>query len=213
MSSTPRISEGSVINFQQPTFADLEGPAVFTANNTGSEGVAYGTLADQITAAALAAGENDDMLPSSPTYKGTVKPPWVDAPVEFNAVDVVNYVSLPAIGAQAVVVQIQVPPGYNGIIQSYGNNFVGGGWTGGSGTVLWQILHDGAAIKGYNAIPDSLGNPAAPTKHPSGFRIFENQIIQLVVKNISTVVASQLVGGRLAGWLYPTRYEDPAVWV
>lgn len=204
------IQEGAVTGFSNPTYAK---PGV---QSTAADQVyppVSPDLADQITAAALAAGENDSMLANSGTYSQTVKPPWIDPPVEFNPIDQLNYIPVPAIGATATVVQFQVPPGYNGIILSYANNFVGGGWTGGSGAIVWQILRDTAAIKGYNNIVDSLGSPAAPTRHPSGFRVFENQIIAIVVKNISIVVAGQLTGGRLLGYFYPTRYEDPAVWV
>ena len=41
--------------------------------------------------------------------------------------DVVNYVALPAIGAEANVISFQVPGGRNGIIRKVANNFVGGG--------------------------------------------------------------------------------------
>jgi hypothetical protein len=135
-------------------------------------------------------------------------PPWIYPPGEFWPIDQLNYVALPAIGANAAVVSFTVPPGHNGIIRSYANNFVGGGWTEGSGSVTWQITRDQAAVDGYDLILASLGSPANPVTHPSGFRIFENQLIQLVVFNISVVLAGQLSGGRLAGWYYPKMYED-----
>jgi hypothetical protein len=135
-------------------------------------------------------------------------PPWIYPPGEFWPIDQVNYVLLPAIGANAVVVSFTVPPGHNGIILEYANNFVGGGFSEGSGAVFWQITRDNAAVDGYDNILASLGSPASPTRHPSGFRIFENQLIQLVVFNVSVVLAGQLSGGRLAGWYYPKMYED-----
>jgi hypothetical protein len=148
----------------------------------------------------------DLIVPGSGTYQ---LPPWIYPPGEFWPIDQGPfYVPLPAIGATAVVVSFQVPPGHNGIILAYGNNFVGGGWTEGSGAVTWQITRDQAAIDGYDNIPGSLGSPAAPFRHPSGFRIFENQVIQLVVTNVSIVVSGQLIGGRFAGWYYPKMYED-----
>lgn len=134
--------------------------------------------------------------------------PWIYPPGEFWPIDQVNYVALPAIGASTPVVSFQVPPGHNGIILAYANNFVGGGWTEGSGAVTWQITRDQAAVDGYDAIVASLGSPASPFRHPSGFRIFENQVIQLVVTNVNVVLAGQLSGGRLAGWYYPKMYED-----
>jgi hypothetical protein len=135
-------------------------------------------------------------------------PPWIYPPAEFWPIDQVNYVPLPAIGASTPVVSFQVPPGHNGIILLYGNNFVGGGWTEGSGTTVWQISRDNAAIDGYDNIVASLGSPGNPVRHPSGFRIFENQVISLVVYNVAVVLAGQVSGGRLAGWYYPKEYED-----
>jgi hypothetical protein len=135
-------------------------------------------------------------------------PPWIYPPAEFWPIDQANYVGLPAIGANAIVVSFQVPPGHNGIITTYGNNFVGGGFQEGAGTIVWQIARDNAVIDGYDNIVASLGSVSSPTRHPSGFRIFENQIITLVVTNVSIVVAGQLSGGRLMGYYYPKQYED-----
>jgi hypothetical protein len=137
------------------------------------------------------------------------RPPWIEAPAESDLIDDINYVALPAIGATAVVLSRQVEQGYNGILLSLANNFVGGGWVEGSGSVLWQVLRDSAAVPGYDAIPASLGSPANPVRHPSGFRIMEGQLLQLVVKNVNVVVAGQLIGGRWQGWYYPKEYEDP----
>lgn len=170
------------------------------------------TLAAQITLAAQLAGENESMMASSPAYNSTIQPPWVMPPVEFNQIDEYDYVAIPALGDNATVVQFKVPAGYNGIIHSYGNNFVGGSFVEGTGDIVWQLMRDRLAIKGYGNILGSLGNPSAPTRHPSGFRIFENQTIALIVKNIAqVVVAGQKSGGRLLGWYYPVRYEDPGV--
>ena len=155
-------------------------------------------------------------IPGSTEQPQSPLPPWIYPPAEFIAVDVVGYVALPAVGAQAIVVQFQVPTGMNGIIESYGNNFIGGGFNEGSGNVIWQIFRDQALsvpVKGYSNILASLGSPAAPTRHPSGFRVFENEFITLVVKNVAVVVAGQLSGGRFMGWYYPKDYEDPNTFV
>src|SRR5579862_232102 len=87
-------------------------------------------------------------------------PPWLFPPPEWTNLDLSAYVALPAIAAQANVIQFQVPLGQNGVIQKIANNFVGGGWVEGSGAVVWQILVDGAPPPGsanYDNIVDSLG--------------------------------------------------------
>jgi hypothetical protein len=136
-------------------------------------------------------------------------PPWIYPPSEFEPIDLVNYIALPVIGATAVVITIQIPTGHNGIITNIANNYVGGGWSEGSGTVTWQIARDTAPVDGYDLILASLGSPANPVRHPSGFRVFENQTIVLLVKNVSVVLAGQMSGGRLMGWYYPKEYESP----
>lgn len=141
-------------------------------------------------------------------------PPWVFPPAEWTNLDLSNYVALPAIGAQANVIQFQVPLGQNGVIQKIANNFVGGNWVEGSGGVVWQILVDNSPPPGstsYDNILDSLGSPANPVRI-AGFRIFENQVLTLVVKNVGVVLAQQLSGGRLLGYLYPREMEDPNLW-
>lgn len=149
---------------------------------------------------------NSDGLSSSGVY---TLDPTIWPPAEREPIDLINYVSLPAIGATAVIVQQQIEPGYNSIIRAYGNNFVGGGWTEGSGQVLWQIAIDNAPVPGYDAILASLGSPANPVVHPSGIRVAENQTITLSVTNVSVVLAGQLSGGRLMGYYYPREYDDP----
>lgn len=144
--------------------------------------------------------------PSSGAYR---LPPWIYPPAEFQPIDLFNYVNLPAVGASATIISIQIPTGNNGIITNIGNNFVGGGWTEGTGAVTWQIARDSAPVDGYDNILGSLGLPQSPTRHPSGFRVFENQLVTFVVSNVSVVLAGQLSGARLLGYYYPIEYEDP----
>jgi len=130
-------------------------------------------------------------------------------------IDLLNYVNLPAIAATATIVQYVVPPGRNGLIYKVACNFVGGGWVEGSGDVLWRVLVDGSPPPGatsYDAILGSLGSPANPVEIP-GFRIFENQVLTLVAFNAAVVVAGQKVGARLIGWNYPTDSEEDNVWI
>jgi len=145
----------------------------------------------------------------------TARPLWVDPPDQWENIDQFAYVALPAIGAEANVISFQVPLGRNGVIQAIANNFVGGGWAEGSGAVVWRIQVDGAPPPGatsYDLILGSLGSPANPVKI-SGFRIYENQVLTLVVRNVAVVVAGQLSGGRLLGYLYPREMEADNLWL
>ena len=143
------------------------------------------------------------------------RPLWIDPPDLWENLDQVAYAALPAIGAQANVITFQVPLGRNGVIKKIANNLVGGGFNEGSGNVVWQILVDGAPPPGatsYDNILASLGSPANPVEI-AGFRIYENQILTLVVKNVALAVAGQLSGGRFVGYLYPRDMEADSVWL
>jgi len=139
---------------------------------------------------------------------------WMDPaiwpPPEREPIDLFNYIALPAIGAVATIVTQLIEPGYNAIIRAYGNNYVGGGWVEGSGSVTWQIAIDGAPAPGYDLILGSLGSPSNPVVHPCGIKILEGQTIVLSVTNVSVVLAGQLSGGRLMGYYYPKEYDDPS---
>jgi len=138
------------------------------------------------------------------------KPLWIDPPDQWENLDLINYVALPGVGLTANVISFKVPLGHNGVIKKIANNFVGGGWTEGSGDVTWQILVDGApppGSVGYDNILASLGSPANPVEI-AGFRIYENQVLTLVVRNAAVVLAQQLSGGRFIGYLYPRQMEE-----
>lgn len=154
-------------------------------------------------------------------FLGRDLPPHLYPPRTWENVDQLSYVLIPAIGSAATVLTYIVPIGRNGIINKVANNFVGGGWTAGTGDLIWRILIDGAPPPGatsYNNIVDSLGSPAQPVGI-SGFRIFENQTLTVVVFNNpagingGVVVAGQLSGARLMGHLYPRDMEYHDLWV
>lgn len=141
-----------------------------------------------------------------------IRPPaFLEMPADGIPFNEVDYVALPAIGATAVVLSFLVSPGLNGSIKWIGNNFVGAGFTDGSGDIIWQILHDGEPFRNHQNIIGSLGSPASPSE-TAPLRLFENQLIQMTVTNVSIAVAGQLVGGRLSGWYYPMEDDGPDVW-
>jgi hypothetical protein len=160
------------------------------------------------------------MYPPTPDMAETGLPLWIYPPINWENIDQIAYVTLPAINAEATILKFTVPIGRNGVINKVANNFVGGGWTEGTGDILWRILVDGApppAANSYAAIPASLGSPANPTEI-SGFRIFENQVISVTIfnnplgPNNGITVAGQLAGARLCGYLYPREMEDGNIW-
>lgn len=155
------------------------------------------------------------------TSQAALLPPWIYPPTNWENIDQDNYTLLPAIGSTVTIISYVVPPGRNGVINKIANNFVGGGWTEGTGDVIWRLLVDGTPPPGansYDTIKASLGNPASPTGI-AGFRIFENQVVTLIAfnnpagPNGGVIVAGQLVGARFVGWNYPTDIEVDDVWI
>jgi hypothetical protein len=125
-------------------------------------------------------------------------------------------VTIPAIGAQATVVQFRVPSGQNGFIRRIANVFVGGGFTDFSGSIVWQIWIDSVAAgnpvvaPNFNNIIASLGSVSNPSPI-DGIHIKEGKLISLIVKNISVVISGQLIGGRLGGSFFPLNLEPPDI--
>lgn len=139
--------------------------------------------------------------------------PWLTMPPDGESYHLASQgVVLPALAATAVVLQIICPPGRNGVLNEIANVFIGGGFTDFSGDVIWQILRNPAngvatAERNYDSITASLGSASNPGKI-APIRIFENDVIQLVVKNVVVPVALQKIGGLFGGWFYPKTWDD-----
>lgn len=140
----------------------------------------------------------------------TVRPPWSETPSGGQPFTFLNAaaVSLPAIGSSVTVVTFQVPRRKNGVIEFVANQFVGGGWTEGTGDLIWRITADGVPIQGYDAMIASIGslsNPGWLGSRP--IRIYENQVIALVVTNVAVVAAGQPLLGLFRGGFWPIEQE------
>ena len=127
-----------------------------------------------------------------------------------NAGDIV----IPAIGVESAIVTFSVPKGQNGVLRTLGNVLIGGGFTDGSGAIVWRILQNNQAVRGKENILNSLGSVAAPSQIGGGgfIRILENDLIQLTVLNVSIPPAGQIVAGRLSGWFYPKDQDPQGIW-
>jgi hypothetical protein len=141
--------------------------------------------------------------------------PWLDMPAGAYSFSQSNAaaVALPAIGVEVTVVTFQVPQGMNGVIQKIANQYIGGGWTEGTGDLVWRIEADGVSIRNYNNILGTLGTSAAPgdrTANP--IRVYENQTIALIARNVNIGVAGSPLLGLLSGYFYPLTAEDSNTW-
>ena len=127
------------------------------------------------------------------------KAAFLEMPPDGTPFNEAAYVTIPAIGASATILTFQVPGGKNGTIKWIGNNYVGAGFTEGTGDLVWQLQADAQPIRNMQNI---IGSETAT------IRIYESQTITLVCRNVAVVAAGQLLGGRLSGWYYPIDYDS-----
>jgi len=121
---------------------------------------------------------------------------------------------IPAIGVELAIISFPVPKGQNGVLKTLANVLIGGGFTDGSGAIVWRILQNGQAVRGKENMLNSLGSVANPSAIGGGgfIRILENDLIQLTVLNVSIPPAGQIVAGRLSGWFYPKDQDPAGIW-
>jgi hypothetical protein len=141
-------------------------------------------------------------------------PNWIFPSMNSVAFDNAGDIGLPAIGAEATIFTFTVPKGFNGVMKEIANAFIGGGFTDGSGAIVWRILQNNQAMRGKENLQNSLGSVAIPSRIGGGgfLRILENDIIAMTVLNVSIPPAGQIVAGRLSGWFYPKDEDPQGIW-
>ncbi len=141
-------------------------------------------------------------------------PNWIFPSINSVAFDNAGDIVLPAIGVESVIFTFQVPKGFNGVMKEIANAFIGGGFTDGSGAIVWRILQNNQAMRGKENVINSLGSVAQPSRIGGGgfMRILENDIIAMTVLNTAIVPAGQIVAGRLSGWFYPKDEDPTGIW-
>jgi hypothetical protein len=145
-----------------------------------------------------------------------ISAPWLIEPPDSESFHLAGGITVPGVdGFFHTVVSITCPPGRNGVLKEIANVVVGGAWSDFSGDAVWQIVRNpgagnntgGFAERNYQNILASLGLVSAPTKI-SGIRIFENDIIAWVMKNVALPVSAEEVGAVLGGYFYPRTWDD-----
>ncbi len=141
-------------------------------------------------------------------------PPWIFPDANSIAFDQAGDIVIPAIGVESVIASFKVPNGQNGVIKEMANSLVGGGFTDGSGAIVWRILQNNQAVRGKENILNSLGSVAQPSRIGGGgfIRVLEGDLIQLTVLNVSIPPAGQIAAGRLSGWFYPKGQDPAGIW-
>lgn len=161
--------------------------------------------------------DTGDQSVGAPPSVGVIvlaQPSWIFPSLNSVHFDNAGDIIIPAVGIESAIFTFNVPRGFNGVMKTIGNAFIGGGFTDGSGAIVWRVLQNGQAMRGKENLINSLGSVAQPSLIGGGgfMRILENDVITMTVLNVSVAPAGQLVAGRLSGWFYP-KDEDPAgIW-
>jgi len=139
--------------------------------------------------------------------------PWLIEPPDSESFHIAAGIVIPliAVGVYSTVVSVLCPAGRNGVVNRIANEFVGGGFTDFSGALIRRNQPSSggttAAERNYQNITASLGSVVNPTRI-SGIRIFENDVLSLVVSNTSIIPAGEAIGGLFGGYFYPRTWDD-----
>jgi len=168
-------------------------------------------------AAACVPSLDDGSEPLAPVQTSAVVtdlPPQVFPPVNSIPFDNAGDIIIPAVGVESVIFSFPVPKGHNGVIKEIGNVFIGGGFTDGSGAIVWRVRQNQQAVRGKEAVINSLGSIAIPSRVGGGgfIRILENDVVDMTVLNTAIVPGGQVIGGRLSGWFYPKTQDPTDIW-
>jgi hypothetical protein len=137
-------------------------------------------------------------------------PPWLFPTASSRNLIQANAIAIPAVSAGVFtdIVSFKVDPGKNGVIKWFANQYVGSGFTDGSGSIIWRLSIDRVAVPGFENIIVSLGTNQIP-REVAPVRLFAGRTVRLQVTNVSIVPAGQIIEGSIAGWLYPKDEEPP----
>jgi hypothetical protein len=162
----------------------------------------------------VAISDLKDVLQQIQRAARLISAPWLIEPPDSESFHFTGGIVIPAQSATVfhTVLSITVPPGRNGVIKKIANVVVGGAWSDFSGDAVWQIRRNPtsdspAAERNYENIQASLGLIASPVQI-SGIRVFENDVVQWVIRNNALPVSGEEVGALFSGYFYPRTWDD-----
>ena len=132
--------------------------------------------------------------------------PWIQPPEGHLPFLESGVAATPAVGAAGIILRLNVPQGYDGVINGLSNNHIPGGFVDGSGQLIWRILADGRAIRNFNNIIVELGTLQIP-RSVDGIRIFSGQAIDYTLDHIANAALGGNTVCTLKGYYYPRTVE------
>jgi hypothetical protein len=193
----------AVPNIGQPVSSNVSGsgsPADMSAQGLAELAALHGTLLSNLSD--IATGVGGTAVRELPT--SVQDRPWINPPDGSVPYDAADSQPLPAVGSTVVIVSFTVPDGYDGVINAYSWNFVGGGFTEASGDIIAQVLRGSAAIRNYDNIKVQKGTVGIP-RNISPIRVFSKQVISIVINHAANALLNGDVVGSLVGYFYPSK--------
>lgn len=129
-------------------------------------------------------------------------PPWNFPTWDSKFFDRVEVIALPGLGLTAQIVAFFMPAGFTGVVKWLSNIYLGGGFTDGSGNLIWQVLIDGQPVEDYQAITAQLGTLPVPTE--TFIPVMENQTVSVTITTVVVPGGGASSGARLKGWRWPS---------
>lgn len=130
--------------------------------------------------------------------------PWGLLGAQAKAFDKTSVIATPVVNVETTVLTLDVPIGYDGIIERLANCYIGGSNPDVTQSLVWRIRIDQILVPNYNAITTQFGSPAQP-RPTSGIFIGGQQHITYTVTNIDPALpaAGTFIFCCLAGHWWP----------
>lgn len=138
-------------------------------------------------------------------------PPWIAMPPEGRRFQKFGNILVSAFAGENIdteVFNFEVPTGYEGVIVSIIQQFVGNGFVEGSGDIHWRIRVNRRWVKDYGDTITSLGTTQSPCYiYRGGIRLYSKQLVSYFAM-LGTGATGRLdPNGRIItatfGWFYP----------
>ena len=145
--------------------------------------------------------------------------PWLYPPVDSIELNKFGAVALPAVAGSATVLQFTVPRGRNCRIVRFGIDVTASGGAAPfvvgivPATLIFNFYRDASQGLTGNLFPDFEsfsflpGSTILPVDLGMGLFAAENQVVTLIVNNISLTKTTQTVCARAVGYFYPKNRE------
>lgn len=129
--------------------------------------------------------------------------PWLYPPPGFRAFDFVRSIATPFAGVETTVVGFTVPVGFDGTVKRISHNFTGGGFTQGSGDLVWRIRVNNQVVKNFGTLLTEFGSIQQP-REIDGIVIRAGQTVTYsVVCSNAALIAGTYIVCCFAGYYWP----------